>query len=251
MTARGFIAVAALIVASAHLVGAAPAARAQATSPTVVELFTSQGCDSCPPADAFLGELSRRQDVLALGFHIDYWDFLGWKDTFATKETTERQRAYGRSLGRGYIYTPQMVIGGVAQAVGSKRAKVEREIDKARARGVASVPVEVAVRDDGQVIVHVGAGEPAKKAAVWLVRYDREQAVEIARGENAGNMLTYYNVVRDITRIGAWGGEAIEIRLTAAELSDGGFDSCAVLVQAEGQGAILGATRFTLRQRSN
>lgn len=238
--------VAALLVAGALAAGGPLDARAQARQPTVVELFTSQGCNSCPPADAYLGDLARRDDVLALSFHIDYWDYLGWKDTFAAHEMTERQRAYGRALGKRSVYTPQMVIGGGAEAVGSRREKVEREIERAQARGPQSVPVEVAVRDEDQVIVRIGAGEARRQAAVWLVRYDRKHEVEIGRGENAGKRLTYYNVVRDITRIGTWEGEAVEIALAIAALREGGRDACAVLLQEKGQGAILGAARIPL-----
>ncbi len=251
MTVRAISAIVAIAVASAYLAGGLSAARAQSAPPTVVELFTSQGCNSCPPADAYLGELSQRGDVLALSFHIDYWDYLGWKDTFASPQTTERQRDYGRSLRTRYIYTPQMVIGGVREVVGSKHAKVEREIDRVRSLGTAWVPIEVTVEDDGQVIVQISAGKSGEEAAVWLVRYNSRQEVEIDRGENAGKTLIYHNVVRDITRIGRWQGQAMEIRLAAAALREGGLDSCAVLLQAEGAGAILGASPFTLGERSN
>ena len=245
MLTRPLSFVAALLIGGA-LAAAGPAgAQAQDTPPTVVELFTSQGCNSCPPADAYLGDLAGRDDVLALSFHVNYWDYLGWKDTFATPGTTGRQRAYGRSLGKRYVYTPQMVIGGIAEAVGSERQRVEREIEKARIGATSSIPVEATVPDQGQVIVRIGAGQ-GRAAAVWLVRYDRRHEVEIGRGENGGKSLAYHNVVRDITRIGTWEGEAVEIALSVAELREGGRDACAVLLQEEGQGAILGAARIAL-----
>ena len=249
MSSRRPILVSALLIAGLLAGGIPAGARAQAEQLTVVELFTSQGCNSCPPADAYLGELAGRDGVLALSFHIDYWDYLGWSDTFATNQTTERQRAYGRGLGKGYVYTPQMVIGGAAEAVGSAREKVEREIDRARSRGARSVAVEIAIDNDGQLIARIGAGDRGRAAAVWLVGYDRKLEIEVARGENAGKTLAYHNVVRDITRIGTWEGEAIEIALAISDLRQEGRDSCAVLLQEEGQGAILGAARIALDRR--
>jgi len=129
MHSRTFSAAAAMLVAVALALPPSAPARAQAKPPTVVELFTSQGCNSCPPADAYLGELAQRDDVLALSMHIDYWDYLGWKDTFSSAFATERQRAYSRALGKSFVYTPQMVVGGVAEAMGSRRHGVEPEID--------------------------------------------------------------------------------------------------------------------------
>ncbi len=245
MVARPFRLVAALLVAGALFSGVVTAAQAGGESPTVVELFTSQGCNACPPADAYLGDLAQRDDVLALSLHIDYWDYLGWKDTFASSETTERQRAYSRALGKRQVYTPQMVIGGMSEAVGSRRQRVEREIERVRQAGASRIPVAVAV-EEGRVVVRIGPGEANDQATVWLVRYDRQLEVPIARGENAGEDLTYYNVVRDIAPVGTWQGEAVEISLPIAALRQGGRDACAILVQERGFGPIIGAARIAL-----
>lgn len=246
MRAPPLTAVAAILVAAAVLVlhSSAPG-WAQAKSATVVELFTSQGCASCPPADAYLGELAQRDDVLALSLHIDYWDYLGWKDSFATPLTTARQRAYGRELGKRYVYTPQIVIDGAAEVVGSRRRSVERAIERAAQDQSNSVPVSLSDAGDDRLVIRIGVGE-ARDAVVWLVLYDRRHEVAIGRGENGGRKLAYYNVVRDITRIGTWTGKPVEIALAADALRRGGRSACAVLVQENGHGAIIGAARMAL-----
>ena len=246
MRTHPLTAAAAILVAAAVLVlhSSAPA-WAQAKSPTVVELFTSQGCSSCPPADAYLGELAQRDDVLALSLHVDYWDYLGWKDSLASPLTTERQRAYGRELGKSYVYTPQIVIDGAAEVVGSRRRSVERAIARAAQDQSSSVAVSLRQAGDDRLVIRIGAGE-ARDAVVWLVLYDRRHEIAIGRGENGGRKLTYHNVVRDITRIGTWTGKPVEIALAADALRQGGRSGCAVLVQENGHGAIIGAARLAL-----
>ena len=217
----------------------------------MVELFTSQGCNSCPPADEFLGELAQREDVIALSFHIDYWNYLGWEDTFATAETTKRQRTYARYLGARSVYTPQMVIGGRAHEVGSRRGDVERTIERVAA-GADEGPEVVFLRDeDGTIRVRVGAGTAPARTAIWLMRFDEAQAVPIVSGENSGRTLTYHHVVRDIERLGWWNGEPMEFELATADLSAGGRDACAVLVQAGFQGPIIGAAQLMLTEDIN
>src|SRR4051812_17852201 len=142
------------LVLATMLVAAGPAIAGE--RPVVVELFTSQGCSSCPPADALLGELTRRADVLPLAFHVDYWNRLGWKDPYSSAESTARQRTYARQLGLRTIYTPQMVVDGGIDVVGSERADVLKAIDAARA-SQRTVPIEVA-RDGDGLRVRVGAG---------------------------------------------------------------------------------------------
>ncbi len=215
----------------------------------VVELFTSQGCNSCPPADAFLAELATRDDVLPLSFHVNYWDYLGWADTLATEDGTLRQRRYREFLGSRYVYTPQMVIGGRFDAVGSHRAEVEAAIERQRRDKGSAVRVELIVDDQEQVSARLSRTATGGEAALWLVRYNVSEAVEIRRGENAGRTITYSNVVRDITHVGDWDGTTTDVPLAQLSvLRMGGRDACALLVQDKETGAILGAAKVALAQ---
>ena len=219
----------------------AAAAHAESTpAPVVVELFTSEGCNSCPPADAYLGELAQRPDVLALAFHVDYWDYIGWKDPFASPAATKRQRDYAEALALNSVYTPQMVIDGSADAVGSDRGGVTRAIDAAKQHG--KIPLTIAADAAGAWHVAVAAGDVAHLApvTVWLVRYDRRQATPVKRGENAGSTLIEYNIVRDFHPIGLWTGAGLDLPL---ELGTGAPDNqgVAVLLQAGASGPIVGA----------
>ncbi len=223
--------------------GSAAAAAAAERSPVVVELFTSQGCSSCPPADALLAELARRPDVLPLSFHVDYWDYLGWKDPFASKANTERQRAYVRALHARYAYTPQMVIDGAAQEVGSKRAQVEALIRGAAAAAAAGPDIAV---EGGRV--RVGAAPGAPPAAVWIAFFRKASANEVPRGENAGKRLATTNAVRELRLLGSWDGRAAEFAFDAAP-PPAGCDGAAILVQRPGPGAILAARVLDLPAR--
>ena len=240
------------LAVAAGLALALPAAAGERT--TVVELYTSQGCNSCPPADAILGELAARDDVIALSFHIDYWDYLGWKDTFSSAESTKRQKQYAAFLGARGVYTPQMVIGGIAHAVGSRRARVEELIADVAAREDQGLDVDLVEGAPGEVLVRIGAAAAARewdrKSAVWLARFDSAQTVPIERGENAGRTITYHNVVRDIERIGWWKGEVLELSLQLADLREGGRDGCAVIVQKGSHGQVLGAAEMNFAPES-
>jgi hypothetical protein len=206
---------------------------AQQPPPIVVELFTSQGCSSCSPADAFLTDLARqRRDVLPLAFHVTYWDYLGWKDPYSLAAATARQRDYARQLGADGVYTPQMVVDGIKGFVGSDRHEGLGAIDGAAAK---SVPVTLA-RDAGALVVTVGPG--AGTAKVLLVGFDRSHDTPVGRGENGGRTLHETNVVRSLTSIGAWTGSAVTLR-TAPQAGEG----FAALVQAE-DGRIIGAARL-------
>jgi hypothetical protein len=225
---------------------AAGSAQAAEEAPVVVELFTSQGCNTCPPADAYLGELAKRRDVVALSLHVDYWDYIGWKDPYAIGIATTRQRAYASQFGKGFVYTPQMVVDGAAEAVGSHRSTVAQEIDAARA-----VPgrfaVQIAYKPDDTMVVSVPAGQSnGKTATVWLVMFDRMHTTDIKRGENGGKKLTYYNVVREFRSIGTWTGKAMTIPV---KVQDEGRDDCAVLVQYEDTGRIVGAGKMALAEK--
>ena len=201
----------------------------------VVELFTSQGCSSCPPADALLGELTRQEGVLPLALHVDYWDYIGWKDEFARPEHTLRQKAYAAAFGTGTIYTPQMVVGGKDHVVGFKPGRLAKLLMQ-HADSPAAVTVS-AEWEGKTVVVTVTPVGMSKAADIVLVRYLKERAVSIYRGENAGRDLTYHNIVADMRRIGTWDGE--EPYTTRAETSGDG--EYAVLVQRPDAGPVLAA----------
>ena len=223
-----------LLVAAAGL--AAAPARALPPRPVVVELFTSQGCSSCPPADAFLTELAgRRPDVLALSWHVTYWNGLGWPDPYSLAAATERQRRYAALL-PAEVYTPQMVVDGTTDVVGSDRRSAVAAIDAAAAARRPGPDMAVS-REAGQAVITVGEG--AGEAAVLLVGYDAERRTGVARGENAGRTLTESNIVRALLPLGPWRGAPL--RLTPA-LPAG--ERLAVLLQSP-DGRILAAARTT------
>ncbi|MXX90796.1 MAG: DUF1223 domain-containing protein [Boseongicola sp. SB0665_bin_10] len=212
---------------------------AAAGQTVVVELFTSQGCSSCPPADRILSELAGRDDVIALALHVDYWDYLGWKDKFAIPGHTDRQRSYVRAIGKNTIYTPQMVIGGRDHVIGSRPMKISRLLQKHAAQD-ARVNV-VARRNGDQISIEATpAGTAALPAVIDLVTYVPEATVDVLRGENAGRTLTYHNIVRDWARLGTWNGKSA-FRATA-QVPEG--VPVVVLVQARNSGPILGAHRL-------
>ena len=234
---------------AAALLGVVPAAYAGSdASPILVELFTSQGCSSCPPADEYVGALRQRDDVVALSLHVNYWDYIGWRDPYATDVTTERQRIYGRRLSRGQVYTPQMVIDGMSHAVGSDRGAVEAAIMEARGEDRLRLDIGLVRGEDGGLQVSLPGGHFEGKATVWLLRYDSVVVTDVARGENAGRTINNYNVVRGMWPIGEWTGQPLEIRLpeTALTSGEGGRDGCVVIVQAAGQGPVLGARELML-----
>lgn len=213
---------------------------------TVVELFTSQGCYSCPPADAFLGELTKRDDVIALTLPVDYWDYLGWKDTFGSPAHSKRQRDYALRRGDRQVYTPQMVFNGRRHAVGSRRNAVFNAMQE-EAQVTPGRQVKVTLKSDGKSIMvstgaYAGSGE-APDATIWLLLSSKAETVAIKRGENRGKTLTYYNVVRQMVPIGKWNGEATEVELPKSDLMEG-YDGCTAILQVNGAGEILGADYF-------
>jgi hypothetical protein len=220
------------VLAGILLLAAIPAAVPAQASPTVVELFQSQGCSSCPPAIANVNALADRPDILALMFAVTYWDNLGWKDTFARPEYTARQVTYGRVFGDG-AYTPEVVIDGRADLVGADRG----QLNAALARAVPLAGPALSRSGDS---VTVGAGSGA--ADVWLVRYDpRVQNVAIGAGENSGITIAHKNIVRGLVKLGAWSGAAQAFAIP------GGGDPAwrsAVLVQAKNGGAMLAALKL-------
>ena len=212
-----------------------PVASFAAERPVVVELFTSQGCSSCPPANAYLNEMvKQRRDVLALAFHVTYWDRLGWKDPFSLVAATDRQAVYGRRFGDG-SYTPEIVVDGSASAVGSDRGEVGPAIENARRNGQTAAAVNVS-KSGEQVSIEVGAG--AGNARVLLIGFDHEHTTAIGRGENGGRTLTEANVVRSIRIAGQWSGAALHLTERFPE----GQDAAVVLEAPDGR--IIGASRL-------
>jgi hypothetical protein len=235
-----------LMIALAVTLGIGAAAQAADRRPVVVELFTSQGCNSCPPADAFLGELAARDDVIALSLHVDYWDYIGWKDPFAQRAHTERQRGYSRALSQRYVYTPQMVVDGALQDVGSDRAAIDKLIDKARR---AQVGPTLSVAGEGaQRVLRISSANANAAATIWLVGFDRKHETPVRAGENSGKRLANHNVVRMMHPVGKWNGGAVEIALDLAAVT-ADCDGAAVIVQTEETGPIVAATRIDLPKR--
>jgi len=229
------LALASGVVQQAHAEGS--------TSPVVVELFTSQGCSSCPPADKLLGELAGRSDVIALSMPVDYWDYLDWQDTLGRAEHTQRQRQYVERLGLATVYTPQMIVSGLVDVIGSRTEAVEEAITEVR-RKLADSQVAVTAQQRGKTIrVNVaaaGQGNPAT-ATIYAVPILSARTVKIERGENRGKTITYHNVSREIMPVGTWTGEAQTLDLAHDEVMIGDTDHCVVLLQDDRTGAILGA----------
>ncbi len=233
---------AALILGLASFAGAA---QAQSAKKVLIELYTSQGCSSCPPAEAFLGELAKRDDIIALEFHVDYWNYLGWKDPFSSKQYTERQHAYVKRMGKRYVYTPQMVLNGTEDAVGSRRGQVLAAIDTARKH--SQIDIVIAKNDAKNVTVKIGGGfRLSSPAEVWLFAYDSRHETSVPRGENSGRTLINTNVVRAIRNVGKWRGKDTEIKLPIGMMGIDDQDGCAIVVQEPDGGRVFGATAFTL-----
>jgi hypothetical protein len=210
--------------------------------PAVVELFTSQGCSSCPPADALLGELARRENVIALAFHVDYWNSDGWRDPYSMPEATERQRRYVETLRLSSAFTPQAVIGGHRSFVGSDRQGIEAAAAQGAAPGVR---VEAAVMQN-ELVVSLPDGGDRPAHDVYLVAYLPQATTRVGRGENSGRTLTESNIVRQFRRLGAWTGKAGTWRVPLDSLPSDATRA-AVLVQQENQGSIAGAVAISLR----
>jgi hypothetical protein len=235
----------ALFAAGFALAGSVRIDRAQAADehPVLVELFTSQGCNSCPPADALLGELARQPGVLALAFHVDYWNGLGWRDPFSSPLATARQNDYAQRLGKRSIYTPQLVVDGAQDAVGSNRADVEALIAAARRRAATGPSIATGTDETGRRVVRLDAGsgvDEAVRATVWLAGYDRSRITPVGRGENGGRTLTEYQVVRSLVRLGDWTGSAMQYPLPEIQA-----EGAILFVQPAERGPMLAARDIT------
>lgn len=202
----------------------------------LIELFTSQGCSSCPPADALLGELAARDDVLPLGLHVDYWDYLGWRDTFGLPAATERQKSYRDAWDARYVYTPQIVVDGQVEVRGPREADLEAAIAEVRA-----VPgrTSIELMAEGATL-RCRVGDAPEGSIVWMARYDLEETVRIERGENAGREITYHNVVETIEALGPAPGPGEDMLVVPQPQPGKGI---AMWVQAPNGGRVLAVAR--------
>ncbi len=226
-------------------VDTAAAAEAAGPPPTVIELFTSQGCSSCPPADELLYEMAGSDEVVAISWHVTYWDYIGWKDPFATGWSTDRQTGYQGKFDRGYVYTPQMVIDGRHDVVGSRRGEVQRIVSASREDAPQRIQVRLG-RDAaaGELLVTFTPRRLERSLEIWLVGYSGVHETKVSRGENRGATLRNTHIARTINRVGSWDGAGGTIRVPLPAHDDvAGF---AVLLQEPGQGAIRGAAKLDL-----
>ena len=219
---------------TAAVLVALPASQVRADASVVlVELFTSQGCSSCPPADRNLAELAKRKDVLALSLHVDYWDYLGWRDTFGQEAHTRRQIAYRDLMGARVIYTPQVIVHGSLDVPGHRAKAIETAIARARLDGER---VDMRIVDDGGMLMAViGKKADPSKCTLWIAAYHQARKVAIERGENAGRSITYHNVVKQLMRVGSWDGTAQKIALPSPAAGEG----VAVWLQDDRTGRVL------------
>ncbi|KKB78875.1 hypothetical protein VW35_10365 [Devosia soli] len=234
-----------LLALAAHVVfsGSAMAETLHIAPKAVVELFTSQGCSSCPPADALLTSLAEQNDVVALAYHVDYWDYVGWKDTFAQEAYSDRQRAYAKSWGSSRIYTPQMVVNGAKAVVGSRRNEVQAALDRA----ALPLTMDISLHND-MLKISVPANPDLSDAVISLVTYVNRADVQIESGENAGKSMVYTQVVTGRQILGMWeSANGAEVKLPITEMLGDGNTGFAVLVQQERNGlpgAILAAAAY-------
>lgn len=221
-----------------------------APSPVVLELFTSQGCSSCPPADALLTELGKRPGLVTLSYSVDYWNYLGWHDTLSSPANSERQREYARRRGDGKVYTPQIVVDGLTHVNGSNEAAIEMAMRAAAIRlKDARVPVNMHAEGD-TLVIGIGAApdnSDQRGATVWLAIAKELETVSITRGENRGKKLSYSHPVRELSPIGMWKGEAMTLKLPLKDLKTMGGDCLVALLQVENGGPILGAAEYDRR----
>jgi hypothetical protein len=231
-----------LLIAGAGLLAGRGAGAEPNGGPWSIELFTSQGCSSCPPADLNLGKLATRPDIVALSFHVDYWDYIGWKDRFANKKNTERQRVYARTLKQRYVYTPEMVVDGRGHEPGTKESAIEGLLADARRQSARRTTPGLKRAGDGILTISLAAAKLDVPADVIVFAYDRRHSTPIERGENNGRRLENFNVVRHFERVSRWDGAEQQWTVPADRFEpDQGI---AVLVQKADQGPVLGANKL-------
>jgi hypothetical protein len=214
---------------------------------TVLELFTSQGCSSCPPADALLAELAEKPGIVALSYSVDYWNYLGWHDTLSSAANSDRQREYAKARGDGRVYTPQVVVDGILHVNGSDEKAIDQAMQDAATR-LAGVRVPVSMRGEGDtLVITVGAAPDdshTRNATIWLAIAKEKETVSVTRGENRGRTLSYHHPVRELSPVGMWKGDAMTLRLPLRDLKTMGGDCVMALVQVENSGPILGAAEY-------
>ncbi len=221
----------------------AAGARSPVEGPWAVELFTSQGCNSCPPADVFLGKLAKRPNIVALSFHVDYWDYIGWKDPFASREATERQRAYARVLKQRYVYTPEMVIDGIGHDTGRDPRLIEALLAQAQSLSPRRATPQLSRAASGSIAVSLAAfALEGGSADVTLAIYDRRHSTSVARGENQGRKLENFNIVRQLEVIGRWDGSPASWSIAAHRVQH--TQGVAVLVQRADHGPMIGCNKL-------
>ncbi|MGO7419338.1 DUF1223 domain-containing protein [Rhizobium ruizarguesonis] len=233
-----------LIPLIAGVVISGPLQAEDGTPKGVVELFTAQGCSSCPPADAAFRKLVNQGDVIALAYHVDYWNYLGWADTLSSKENTERQYGYAKTMGRSNVYTPQAIVNGRGHLAGADLNGINSQINTYSSEGNGlTVPISAAMRGD-ELEIKIGAGQG--KANVVMVYFDKEKTIDVEKGENSGQKISYLHSVTNVETVGMWDGKATSLTLPASVLQRPQLEGCAILLQsatADGDpAAILGAT---------
>jgi hypothetical protein len=230
---------AAIVAGQAGSAGARPPAE----GPWAVELFTSQGCNSCPPADAFLGKLAKRPDIVALSFHVDYWDYIGWKDPFASRETTERQRAYARVLKQRYVYTPEMVVDGIGHDTGRDSGPIDALLAKAQGLSPRRATPQLSRTNAGPLTITLAAfALQDGPADVTLAIYDRRNNTPVASGENQGRTLENFNIVRHLSLVSRWDGSPASWTIAADRIQP--TQGAAVLVQRADHGPMIGCNKL-------
>ncbi len=212
----------------------------------VVELFTSQGCSSCPPADATFGQLVAQGDVVALSYHVDYWNYLGWNDTLSSKDNTERQYGYAKTLGRSGVYTPQAIINGRDHVKGTDLAAIDAKVDQLSQAGKGLiVPITANMHGD-EIQIQIGEAHGLGQAEVVVAYFTKKQKIEVTKGENSGKSMEYWNSVSDVQSVGMWDGKSMTLTLPGKNMGKSKKDGCAILLQTSGPSgepaAILGAT---------
>lgn len=226
------------------LAGTAMAGELRQSPKAVLELFTSQGCSSCPQADALLEQLSKRPDIIALAYHVDYWDYIGWPDTFGAEANSDRQRDYAQSWGSSRIFTPQMVVNGTSGVVASR----QKEVDSALSAAKLDLPITLTNADD-MLEVSIGGESQAGEAVVWLITFLDRANVEIQRGENQGKTVAYTQIVTGRQAVGMWEpGTGAHLKLPLSEVLTEKSNGAVIMVQQEANGLpgkILGAASFT------
>ncbi|MCK5426013.1 MAG: DUF1223 domain-containing protein [Emcibacter sp.] len=212
-----------------------------------MELFTSQGCNLCPPADDILTEFSKQENILALSYSVDYWNYLGWEDTLARPECTLRQKKYNITLGKNGIYTPQMIIQGDHDVIGSRQDLIDKMVEDVRQTTRDYQPTGLDITFDltgGMIDLRISGNENETSATIWIVGYDFEKTVNIKRGELSGQVRKYHNVVQAIKRIGRWTGEDVKLTLSRKDIGDVNYDAYALLLQAHETGPIIAAAKL-------